>query len=58
MISEYFIKQALFHLMPLLQEKVQKHEQTCEKLVLGINDFAIRKGNISKAFTLYVIVKF
>lgn len=42
---ERFIKQALFNLIPLLQEKAQKHVQTCEKLVLDIDDFAIRKAH-------------
>ena len=43
--GERFIKQALLKLIPLLQEQVQAQAQNCQKLVIGIDDFAIRKGH-------------
>ena len=43
--GERFIKQVLFSLIPLLQEQVHTQAQNCQKLVIGIDDFAIRKGH-------------
>lgn len=43
--GERFIKDSLYDMIPNLQEQVVAMAITSEKLVIGIDDFAIRKGH-------------
>lgn len=43
--GERFIKKSLCHIVPLMQSELLKSAQNTTKLIIGIDDFAIRKGH-------------